>query len=184
MPPVCEADAALLGGYKDGAEPNAIEVDNGDFSNYLLGEIAVISTFTEGEDTVEIFKDGALVESYDVSGKTVRSFEPEERGYYTARLKHNGAEVEFAFLQAKTDFKIEGDTITVTADPCDERSEIHHMDFRIPGKSPQALSKYEILTADEKKSGIIKRKIPSDAGSFKVYYKNPYGIWTHPLKQF
>lgn len=181
VPPVCEADAALIHGYKDGAEPNAIEVDNGDDSNYLLGEIAVISTFTEGEDTVEIFKDGALVESYEVSGKTVRSFEPEERGYYTARLKNNGAEVHFAFLQAKTDFKIEGDTITVTADPCDEKSEIHYMDFRIPGKSPQALSKYEVLSEEEKKSGIIKRKIPSDAGSFKVYYKNPYGIWTHPL---
>ena len=181
VPPVCEADADLLRDYVDGAAPNAIEVDGGDFSNYLLGEIAVISTFTEGEDTVEIYRGGEVVESYDVSGNSVRSFEPEVCGYYTARLKENGAEVQFAFLRAKTDFKIEGDTITVTADPCDEKSEIHYMDFRVPGESPRSLAKYEVLTEQEKKSGVITRTIPSDAGSFKVYYKNAYGIWTHPL---
>ena len=181
VPPVNEADAALLRGYIDGAEPNAIEVDNGDFSNYLLGQIAVISTFIEGEDTVEIFREGEIVETYDISGKTVRSFEPEARGYYTARLKNNGAEVKFAFLSAKNDFEIDGDTITVKADPRDEASEIHYMDFRIPGQSPGALAKYEVLTEEERCRGIITRKIPSDAGSFKVYYRNPYGIWTHPL---
>ncbi len=184
VPPVCEAEAALLRDYKDGACPNAIEVDNGDFSNYLLGQIAVLSTFTEGEDTLEIYKDGEVVESYDVSGKTVRSFEPEDRGYYTARLKENGAEVKFAFLRAKTSYEISDGYITVTADPCDEKSEIHYMDFRVPGESPKALAKYEVLTDEEKRSGIIKRKIPEDAGSFKVYYKNPYGVWTHPLTRF
>ncbi len=184
VPAVCEADAALLRNYVDGAAPNAIEVDNGDFSNYLLGQIVVISTFTEGEDTLEIYKDGAVVEAYDVNGKTVRCFEPEVCGYYTARLRENGAEVKFAFLRAKTSYEISDGYITVTADPCDEKSEIHYMDFRVPGESPKALAKYEVLTEEEKKSGVIKRKIPADAGSFKVYYKNPYGIWTHPLTRF
>ena len=181
VPPVDEAVAALLRDYQDGAAPLALEVDGGDHSNYLLGELAILSVFIEGEDTVEIYKDGAIVESFDVNGYAFRAFEPTERGYYTARLKENGASVEFAFLRAKTDFRIENGTITVTADPCDEKSRIHYMDFRIPGDSPRALAKYEVLTEEEKASGVITREIPATAGSFKVYYKNAYGIWTHPL---
>ncbi len=181
VPPVDEADATLLRNYTDGEAPHPIEVDNGDFSNYLLGQIATLSTFTEGEDTVEIYKDGVLYEAYNINGYTVRAFEPTERGYYTARLQQNGAEVKFAFLKAKNDYKIGNGYITVTADPCDEKSRIHYMDFRVPGESPKALAKYEMLTEAEKQSGVIKRKIPADAGSFKVYYKNAYGIWTHPL---
>ena len=121
------------------------------------------------------------MESFDVNGHAFRAFEPTERGYYTARLKENGASVEFAFLCAKTDFRIENGTITVTADPCDEKSRIHYMDFRIPGDSPRSLAKYEVLTEEEKISGVITREIPATAGSFKVYYRNAYGIWTHPL---
>jgi maltooligosyltrehalose synthase len=96
-------------------------------------------------------------------------------------LKNNGAEVHFAFLRAKTSYTVENGSITVTAEPCDKKSEIHYMDFRIPGISPQSLEKYEVLSEEEKASGVITRKIPSDAGSFKVYYRNSYGIWTHPL---
>lgn len=183
-PPLDAEEALLLENYKDGAAPNAIEVDGGEFSNYLVGQIAVISTFTEGEDTVEIQRGGETVETYDICGPTVRSFEPEEGGYYTARLKENGASVSFAFMRAKTAFTVKDDLITVTADPCDEKSRIHYMDFRIPGESPKALAKYEVLTEEEKESGVITRKIPEDAGSFKVYYKNAYGIWTHPLTPF
>ena len=182
VPPLDETDAALLRAYKDEA-PHAIEIDNGDCSNYLLGQIATLSTFTEEEDTVEIYRDGMLYESFDIKGPTVRAFEPEKRGYYTAKLRKNGAEVHFAFLHAKTCYKREGDRITVTADPCDKKSEIHYMDFRIPGKSPRALAKYEILSEEEKRSGIITRKIPENAGSFKVYYRGAYGIWTHPLTE-
>ena len=40
------------------------------------------------------------------------------------------------------------------------------------------------LTEAEKKSGVITRKIPKNAGGFKVYYENAYGIWTHPLTRF
>ena len=184
VPPLDAEEAALLKDYKDGAAPNAIEVDGGDFSNYLVGEIAVISTFTEGEDTVQILREGETVETYDICGPTLRSFEPEEGGYYTARLKENGASVSFAFMQAKTAFSVKDGFITVTADPCDEKSRIHYMDFRLPGESPRALAKYEVLTEEEKKSGVITRKIPEDAGSFKVYYENAYGIWTHPLTRF
>lgn len=184
VPPLNEADAALLKDYKDGEAPRAIEVDNGDFSNYLLGQIATLATFTDAEDTVQIYKNGVLKEAYEVCGRSVRAFEPEECGYYTARLKENGCEVSFAFLRAKTDFKIENGSITITADPCDENSKIHYMDFRIAGEGPRPLAKYEPLTEAEKKSGVITRKIPKNAGGFKVYYENAYGIWTHPLTRF
>jgi hypothetical protein len=89
--------------------------------------------------------------------------------------------VHFAVVGAKTSYEAEDGLITVTADPCDKKSEIHYMDFRISGESPSALAKYEVLTEEEKARGVITRKIPSDAGSFKVYYRNSYGIWTHPL---
>ena len=44
-----------------------------------------------------------------------------------------------------------------------------------------SLSKVEVLTDDEKESGIITREIPDDAGNFKVYFENEYGIWTHRM---
>ena len=91
--------------------------------------------------------------------------------------------MHFAVVGAQTSYEISDGYITVTADPCDEKSQIHYMDFRIPGESPRALAKYEVLTEEEKARGVIIRKIPSDAGSYKVYYKNAYGIWTHPLTQ-
>ena len=50
-----------------------------------------------------------------------------------------------------------------------------------PSLGARALAKYEVLTEEEKARGVITRKIPEDAGSFKVYYKNAYGVWTHPL---
>ncbi len=180
VPPVDEADAALLQNYKDENTTPALAVDNGDRSNYRLGELTTVSAFIEGEDTLEIYKNGTLLESYPLFG---RAFLPLEfdRGYYTARLKENGAEVQFAVVGAKTDFKIQNGSITVSADPCDKNSTIHYMDFRAPGDSPRPLAKYEVLTEEEKQSGIITRKIPEAAGSFKVYYKNAYGIFTHPL---
>ena len=49
--------------------------------------------------------------------------------------------------------------------------------FKVRG----AYYKMTRLTEEEKARGVITRKIPSDAGSFKVYYRNTYGIWTHPL---
>ena len=76
----------------------------------------------------------------------------------------------------------QGDTVTVYADPNDEKSALWYMDFRIDGgegATCASLDKYEVLTEEEIRSGVITRKIPADGKNFKVYYKNPYGIWTH-----
>ena len=81
----------------------------------------------------------------------------------------------------------------VEADPMDELSEISHMDFREnTGKKALTdavfydgrcapLSKLEELTDEEKKTGKFARKIPEDAGNFKVTFVNRYGMWTHTM---
>ena len=33
----------------------------------------------------------------------------------------------------------------------------------------------------EKETGMFTRAIPEDAAHFKVYFENPYGIWTHTM---
>ena len=179
-PPVDAQTAALLDNFRQSEKPPHIAVDNGDFSNYRLGEDVLLSTFVEGADEVELISEGEVLESYKVFGHAMVTLAP-KRGYYELRLKSTGESVHFAVVGAKTSYEISEGSITVTADPCDENSMIHYMDFRIPGESPRALAKYEVLTEEEKARGVITRKIPEDAGSFKVYYKNAYGVWTHPL---
>ena len=43
------------------------------------------------------------------------------------------------------------------------------------------LSKERELTDEEKKTGKFARKIPEDAGNFKVTFVNRYGMWTHTM---
>ena len=137
----------------------------------------VLSVFCEEPDTVELLKDGDSFLELSTKG---RAFLPLnlERGYYTAQLKNEGARVEFAVLAASLSQQMEGDEITITADPCDEHSTIVYADFRKP-RSPMV--KFEVLTDEERKTGVFTRKIPAEAANFKVYFQNAYGIWTHPM---
>lgn len=164
-----------------------ITVNRGNKSNYLLGESVIISVFSDAPDTVDIISDGKIIESRAVVGRAVISVEP-DRGYYTARLREDGSFTEFAVMQAQTSYEISGDEITVRANPMDPESKIFYMDFREATSKAYAtyasLSKYETLTDTEKASGCITRKIPEDAGSFKVYYENKYGVWTHKMTKF
>ena len=43
--------------------------------------------------------------------------------------------------------------------------------------------KAEGLTDEEKQSGRFSRPIPSHGYNFKVYFKNEYGVWVHPMKK-
>ena len=74
---------------------------------------------------------------------------------------------------------VQGDSITVTA--CSESGKLLYMDFRVEGVGVAALAKYEELSDAEKQAGVISRPIPADGKSFKVYFENEYGIWTHPM---
>ena len=103
------------------------------------------------------------------------------KGYYVLKLKNSGDYVEFCVNKASISYKVENNQITVFADSCDKDSEILYMDFRIKGKGWASLAKYEELTDDEKKNGVITRIIPSNGENFKVYFKNKYGVWVHQM---
>ncbi len=157
-----------------------IAIDNGNKSNYLEGEETIISVSIEDTDKVEVFKNGELIEEIMVKEKAVitREF---TRGYYVLKLKNSGDYVEFCVNKASISYKVENNQITVFADSCDKDSEILYMDFRIKGKVWASLAKYEELTDDEKKNGVITRIIPSNGENFKVYFKNKYGVWVHQM---
>ncbi len=182
------------------ALPN-IAVDYGNKTNYRTTEDVVISVFAEGENEIEVLKDDEFIEKITISGKgkTVRRY---DRGYY--RLKHinTGDLVEFCVTQPKITHSIKDGKITISADSCDRESRILYMEFRerikeeLAGESGKdadnnavmfyssdcaSLAKVEELTDGEKKSGIITREIPDDAGNFKIYFENKYGIWTHRM---
>ena len=100
-----------------------------------------------------------------------------------AILKNANESVFFCINKAKIEFTVDGDVLSVKADSCDEKSEIFYMDFRIAGVGCASLAKYEELTDEEKQSGSFSRPIPSDGYNFKVYFKNAYGVWVHPMKK-
>ena len=157
-----------------------ITVDNGNKSNYLVGDQTLITVNSDGADNVMIYKDGELIESFNVGA---RAFVARNllKGYYKVMLERDGSYVEFAVNRAKIDYTVTGEMITVNADPCDEKSTIVYADFRQAGVGCASLEKYEELTDEEKQSGTYTRPIPDGAENFKVYFKNPYGVWTHPM---
>jgi hypothetical protein len=156
-----------------------IALDNGNKSNYSEGDEIIISVFSEADDVVVISKDGEIIEEVKTYG---RAFFPRvfTRGYYTASLKCSGESVEFAVTSAQIRFEVCGGSVTVIADPMDGKSEILHMEFRKSDAWFPAFVKYEDLTDAEKKSQLIRRELAPGGDMVKVYFKNSYGIWSHP----
>lgn len=157
-----------------------ITVDNGNKSNYLVGDQVLITVNADRADTVMIYNNGELIESFIVGAKAfvARNL---SKGYYKIMLERDGASVEFAVNRAKLSYTVSDGNITVNADPCDDQSIIVYADFRQAGTGCASLEKYEELTDEEKQSGTYTRPIPDGAENFKVYFKNPYGVWTHPM---
>ena len=179
VPPFDLETDALLNSGIDKITPK-ICVNSGNKSNYLADEEVIISVFGEDNDVIEILRNGELVEEINVGARAIvpRKF---YRGYYVAKLKNSGASVEFCVNKAKIEFSVDGDVLSVKADPCDTKSEILYFDFRIEGVGCASLAKYEELTDEEKQSGSFSRPIPSNGYNFKVYFKNAYGVWVHPM---
>ena len=150
----------------------------------------MISVFSDEPDVIELYRGGKLVEEIKV-GARAKVPHTLGRGYYVAKLKNANESVEFCVNKAKIGAfsavkvaafsDVNEGNIYVTADPCDENSEILYFDFRVDGFGCASLAKYEELTAEEKQSGKFSRPIPSDAENFKVYFKNKYGVWVHPM---
>ena len=175
-----------------------IAVDYGNKSNYRTYEDVVISAFTEGENEIQICRDGEMVETLVISGRgnVTRRF---DRGYYTAKHVGTGESVEFCVAEPKIRHQVDDGKLTVWVDSCDAGSKILYMDFRekssrgisyVMSTKDQkvcysttcaALAKLEELTDEEKETGVFTREIPEDAVNFKIYFENKYGIWTHTM---
>ena len=155
-----------------------ISVNNGNKSNYLVGEEIILSVDSDEADEVELLCDGKLIRSFKVGKKAIAPLNL-SRGHYTARLRAADESVDFSVNQAKVTHKVEGNVITICADPCDSRSRIAYMDFRRAGSRIAPLVAYEKLSAEERETGVFSRPIPENAENFKVYYRNEYGVWTH-----
>ncbi len=178
----------------------SVAVDYGNKSNYREGENVVISAFSDEENEIEICTGDEVIEKITISGSgnVVRKL---EAGYYTIRHIKSGECVEFCVTAPKISHTVENGIITIKADPCDNKSTVKHVEFREKTKSElkekgkddenttvafysddcASLSKVEVLNSEEKESGIITREIPDDAGNYKVYFENEYGIWTHRM---
>ena len=182
-PPLDEENDRLL--WESGLDKNTpvVTVDNGNRSNYLVGQRVLLSLLSDEEDTVELYLNGERLETLTFSEERTIALFPAQ-GYYEARAQKSGESVFFCVNGATVRHERHGDTVTIYADPNDEKSKIWYVDFRVnggEGATCAALSKYEVLTEEEKESGVITRKIPEDGRNFKVYYKNPYGVWTHRM---
>lgn len=179
----------------------AIAVDYGDCSNYRDCEDVVISSFAPGENEAELLRGDQVIEKLHFTdrGKVSRRL---DRGYYTLRQVKTGETVSFCVTAPQISHSVKDGYLTVKADPCDPESRILHMDFRERSKGEKrnelgtdhenaavafystaaaTLSKVELLTEEEKNTGVFTRKIPEDAVNFKVYFENKYGVWTHTM---
>ncbi len=172
------ADALLNKGIPKALPP--IAVDYGNKSNYALGEETVISVFLEGENTVEILRNGEIIETVPVTQnqKIARTFDV---GKYTARLANTNCFTEFYVVQHYINYSVSNGDLIVKASTSDPDSKLYYLDFREAGTLCAPLAKVEELTEQEKQSGEFSRKIPADAKNFKVVFKNPFGIWTHKM---
>ncbi len=174
-----------------------IALDYGNKTNYRTYEDVVISVFKEGNNEVEICKNGKFNEKINIMGrgKVSRKF---ERGYYTVKLVNTGEVLEFCVTAPEICHSVKDGMLTVNANSYDSESRILYMEFREKAKTSQgtdyqqsvvkfynpccsSLSKVEELTDEEKDKGVFTRKIPNDAANFKVYFENKYGIWTHTM---
>lgn len=196
--PDAEQDAILQRGVPG---LPAIAVDYGDCSNYRDCEDVVISSFAPGENEAELLRGDQVIEKLHFTdrGKVSRRL---DRGYYTLRQVKTGETVSFCVTAPQISHSVKDGYLTVKADPCDPESRILHMDFRERSKGEKrnelgtdhenaavafystaaaTLSKVELLTEEEKNTGVFTRKIPEDAVNFKVYFENKYGVWTHTM---
>lgn len=161
-----------------------VAVDYGNKSNYLEGQTTVISVFAEGDNTLQIIKDDVVIEEIEVTG--VSKFERTlSKGYYKVKLDGSEEYAEFCVCKPEISHTMNGNVITITVSSGDEKSKIHHMDFRLPPAAKDGwhpLSRIEELTEEEKASGIIERTVNKNYdGNYKISFENEYGIWTHQM---
>lgn len=182
-------------------EQPVIAVDFGTKANYRTDEEVVISVFAQGESRIRIFRGEAILETVTLEGqgRIARCF---DRGYYRVEHLESGENVCFCVTDPDIRHRVEDGRIVITADPRDPESAISHVEFREMRKSDRAkaagkdhenntvsyysdlcapLSQVAELTEEEKRTGVITKRIPQDAVYYKVYFDNAYGMWTHTM---
>lgn len=157
-----------------------IAVDYGNKSNYYANAKTVISVFAQGQNTVQILKDGTLIEEIETNDykKINRYFEP---GYYVVKLANTEHFTEFCVVKPIITHTFNDGVVTINASTADEESQILHMEFRREGDYAAVISQMVQLTKEERESGIIVKEVPEDAYYYKISFKNKYGIWTHSM---
>lgn len=180
IPPVDEYYDNILNSDLDKTTP-AIAVDYGDKSNIPEGSEIVISSFAEGKNTVQIIKDGKVIEEVKVDGYTKIARTPES-GRYTVKLKNTDYSTEFCVFAPIISHSLNNNEITITASSTDAGSKISHMEFRnaISGGFA-SLNKMILLTDEEKETGVFTKEIANNAVTYRVSYRNEYGLWTHQV---
>jgi len=154
-----------------------IAVDYGDKSNYIVGEETVISVFAEGDNVVEIYKNGELLNETAVSGRA-KFARKLGAGYYEVKLKGTDYSTQFCVTNPEVSYTVADGKVTITAKSNDEKSTLFYIEYR--NANTWAVKGISNLTEEEIKSGVITREIPTDYPvAFKVFFKNEYGIWTH-----
>ncbi len=182
IPPFDEQQNDIL--YNSGIEKTTpvIAVDYGNKSNYFYGETTVISSFADGENTIQIFRAGELIEEISVNGyeKIERVL---EKGYYTVRLKGTEYFTEFCVVKPEITHTVANGVITLNVSSGDSESKILFMEYRGKGQVFSGLVEMIPLTEEECESGVIVRTLTEGAYTYKVSFENKYGIWTHTIIQ-
>ena len=179
VPPLNQKEIEVLQSGLENVTPK-ITVDNGNKSNYFVGEELIISVFEEKEDLVQILSDNHVVQEFKTNG---RAFFPCTLpiGYYKVRLKNADESVEFCVVGPDIQHEVKDGYITIKVDAKDCQSEILYMDFRLRGDKVSGIASFEVLSDDERREGIIVRKIPKGAENYKIHFRNPYGVWSHRM---
>ena len=179
IPPLNQKEVEVLSSGLERKLPK-ITVDNGNKSNYFAGEEIIISVFEENADVVQIISNQKVVREFKTAG---RSFFPctLPQGYYIAQLKNTEAFVEFCVVGPTIRHEVNDSVLTITVNANDCQSEISYLDFRLPGDKVAGIVSYEVLSEEERKTGVIIREIPKGAENFKVHFRNPYGVWSHRM---
>lgn len=179
IPDVDEEDEKILHSGLENVKPN-IAIDNGINSNYFIGEEILISVFEEEPDVVEIFNGEKVVREFRTNGRSILPCKL-PAGYYDVRLKAQGECVSFCVNEPRIRHEVKDDCITIFAESGDRNSEILYLDFRMKGECVSGIANFEILTEEEKKTGVITRTIPKEAENYKVHFRNAYGVWSHRM---
>jgi hypothetical protein len=173
-----------------------ISVDYGHNSNYFSGEPVVLSVFDRGPQTVTLYRDGALFQTLEVTGKVDLNLEP---GWYRAVHEASGCATEFCVCRPVIEYDVKDGILSVKASSTDPKSRVLFLDLREESHAvlrpldPQSketvfrdsrcapLAQVVELTEEEKETGIFSCPIHPDARNFKVCFENPNGIWTHTM---